>query len=67
MPNLKAAGIMAIWTVIAFIFMQSVGVAEHFRDPLWAIGTAIFLLITLMVNVWIYFKVAGDYGWKWFK
>lgn len=67
MPNLKAALAMGIWTVVAIVSMQFVGVADHFRDPLWAIGTAVLLLLTLIVNVWIYFKVAGDYGWKWIK
>ncbi|MGI9303422.1 MAG: hypothetical protein ACR2RB_12055 [Gammaproteobacteria bacterium] len=67
MASLKALVIMVIWSAVAAWLMNMIGFAEHFRELIWAIGGGIALLIILLVNVWIYFVVAKDEPWKWFK
>ena len=67
MASLKALAVMVVWSAAAAWVMNMVGFAEHSRQLIWAIGGGIALLIILMVNVWIYFAMAKDEPWKWFK
>lgn len=67
MPSLKALTIMVVWTAIAVWLINSLGFADHFRDPLWTLGGGILLLVLLISNVWIYFLIAKDEPWKWMK
>ncbi|MBT3992903.1 MAG: hypothetical protein P8M55_00230 [Gammaproteobacteria bacterium] len=67
MKNIKAFLYMGSWTLIIAIILYSQGAHIHFRELNWAIGTSLILLITHMVNMAIYFKVAGNEPYKWFK
>ena len=67
MKNIKAFLYMGTWTLIIAIILYSQGAHIHFRELNWAIGTSLILLITHMVNMAIYFKVAGNEPYKWFK
>jgi len=67
MASLKALVPMIFWTILAVLFMNMVGFSENFREPLWAVGGAIILLVTIIVNVWLYFAIAKDEPWKWIK
>jgi len=67
MASLKALVPMIFWTILAVLFMNTVGFSENFREPLWAVGGAIILLVTIIVNVWLYFAIAKDEPWKWIK
>ncbi|NKC15539.1 MAG: hypothetical protein GKR94_26085 [Gammaproteobacteria bacterium] len=67
MASIKALAIMVAWSAIAAWAMSAIGFADNYREIIWAIGGAIALLVILMVNVWIYFVVAKDEPWKWFK
>ena len=63
----KAVAVMAVFTGIAVWVLASVGVGEHFREPLWAAGTALALWTILVANVGIFFKMVGMEPWKWVK
>ena len=63
----KAFFVMALWTIVSVGAMYLIGFGNHHSEPLWAIGGAILLLIILIVNVWIFFAVAKEEPWKWFK
>lgn len=67
MKNLKAFSIMGIWTALIGFLLFSVQAHLHFREIAWALGLSIILLITHMINMLIYFKVAGNTPYKWFK
>ena len=67
MKNIKAFLYMGSWTLIIAIILYSQGAHIHFCELNWAIGTSLILLITHMVNMAIYFKVAGNEPYKWFK
>lgn len=56
---------MGIWTAIVFYGLYSIGAHLNFREPLWAVGIGVILLITHMVNMAIYFKVAGEKAFQW--
>jgi len=65
MASFKAIIIMVIWTGIVAYGLYSIGALENFRNPLWAIGIGTGLLITHLVNMAIYFKVAGEKPYEW--
>ncbi len=63
----KAIGVMAVFTAVCVAILVALGVGEHFRDPLWALGTALALWVILVSNVAIFFKMVGMEPWKWVK
>lgn len=65
MASFKAILVMAIWTALIGYGLFSAGALEHFREPLWAVGIGATLLITHMVNMALYFKVAGEKPFQW--
>ena len=67
MASMKAIIVMIIWTIIAAWIVNTIGLVDHSRSLAGAIGGGIALLIILMVNVWLYFLIARDEPWKWFK
>jgi len=67
MASFKALVVMAIWTGIVAYGLYSIGALENFRNPIWAIGIGTGLLVTHMVNMAIYFKVAGEKPFEWFN
>jgi len=66
MKNLKAFIFMSIWTALIGFLLYSVQAHLHFREITWALGIALILLVTHMINMVIYFKVAGNTPYKWF-
>ncbi len=62
----KIIVVMLIWSGALGYGLWKLGVQHHFHDPLWAIGTAVALLIGLMVNVVIFSKMHGNRPWEWF-
>ena len=67
MASFKAIVVMVIWTAIAGYGLYSIGAHEHFRNPLWAVGTGVALLVIHMINMALYFKIAGEKPFQWFK
>ena len=71
---LKGTLAMVVWSVLVGYGLVQLGVGDHIYKGewtldviIWSLGTALALLITLMVNVWLFIKVGGDGSWRWFK
>lgn len=67
MASFKAIVVMAIWTGIVGYGLFNIGAFENFRQPLWAVGIGTVLLLTHLVNMSIYFRVAGEKPFEWFN
>lgn len=66
MKSLKAFSLMLVWTATVGFVLYLLQAHVHYREIPWALGIATVALITHMVNMIIYFKVAGDAPYKWF-
>jgi len=67
MKNLKAFAIIGSITATVGILLYALDAHLNYRNLIWAIGISITLLITHIINMAVYFKVAGDEPYKWFK
>ena len=67
MLTMKALAVMLLWTVAMVSIFNYVGFPHHHGNLLWSIGGAIFLIITLIGNVWIFIDVAKEEPWDWIK
>jgi hypothetical protein len=67
MASFKALIVMVIWTAIAGFGLFIIGAQEHFRNPMWAVGVGVALLTIHMINMALYFKIAGERPFEWFK
>lgn len=67
MSSFKAIFVMAIWTTTIAYGLFRLGAQEMFTDPLWALCIALVLLFTHMGNMFLYFKIAGEKPYQWFK
>ena len=67
MLTMKALGIMALWSIAMVAIINFIGFPAHHTEPLWALGGAIMLIITLVGNVWIFIGVAKEEPWEWMK
>ena len=67
MLTTKALAVMAIWTAAMITLFNLAGFGENYTNPLWALGAAVILVITLIGNVWIFIHVAKEEPWEWTK
>jgi hypothetical protein len=67
MASFKAIVVMVIWTAIAGYGLFTIGAHEDFRNPMWAVSIGIALLVIHMINMALYFKIAGERPFEWFK
>ena len=67
MSSLKAFLVMGVWTIAVLVWLYLIGAHLNYRDPIWAIGIAVALLITHMVNMSLYFRITGNKPYLWFK
>jgi len=58
---------MSIWTALVFFVLYQFDAHLYFRQIGWAVIISIVLLIAHMINFAIYFKIAGNEPFKWFK
>ena len=56
---------IAAFTSLVGIVLVWVGIEAHHTDPLWAIGTSIIFLVTLLIDVWMFFALAGEEAYQW--
>ena len=56
---------IAIFTGIVGFVLYSIGVGDHHSDPLWALGTSIVFLAVLLIDVWMFFAIAGEEAYQW--
>ena len=62
-----AAIIIIAFTSLSFWGMNQFGFQNNQHDILWAIGAGLAILITLLINVYIYFVVCKETPWQWQK
>ena len=67
MKNLKAFSIISLITVSVGAVLFVLDAHLNYRNILWAVAISVTLLITHVVNMAVYFKVAGEEPYKWFK
>lgn len=67
MKNFKAFLLMIIWTLTAVGILFFIDAHLHYREIIWALGLSLTLLIVHMVNMFIYFSIAGKDPYKWFR
>ncbi len=56
---------IAIFTGVVGFILYMIGVGDHHFEPLWALGTSIIFLIVLLIDVWMFFAIAGEEAYKW--
>ena len=67
MKNLKAFTIIGLITAAVGAVLFALDAHLNYRNILWAVAISVTLLITHVVNMAVYFKVAGEEPYKWFK
>ena len=67
MASFRAIIVMVMWTAISGYGLFIIGAHEHFRNPIWAISIGIALLAIHLINMALYFKIAGERPFEWFK
>lgn len=56
---------IALFTATTGFILYSLGVGNHHFEPLWALGTSIAFLIILLIDVWMFFAIAGEDAYRW--
>ena len=67
MKTIKGISGMVIWTALVALFLYAVDAHNKYQHLGIAILIGLALLVTHIVNMVIYFKVAGKEPYKWFK
>ncbi|MDW3096145.1 MAG: hypothetical protein R8G33_10770 [Gammaproteobacteria bacterium] len=67
MKTFSALIAIALFTSVVGIALVSLGIEQHHTNPIWAIGTSIIFLITLLIDVWMFFAIAGEEAYQWEK
>ena len=65
--TMKALGIMALFTIAMISIFNFIGFPKHYDELLWALGGALFLVVTLVGNVWLFIGISQEEPWAWFK
>lgn len=67
MKTFSALLAIAVFTSLVGAVLVMLGVEQHHTNPIWAIGTSIVFLITLLIDVWMFFAIAGEEAYEWEK
>ena len=67
MKNLQAFSIMGVWTILVLSILYVLDAQENYRSFLGALAISAALLGTHIVNMAIYFRIAGNEPYRWFK
>ncbi len=58
---------MVAWSAAVAAIMYQIGFQSHVHDLWWSLGATLVLFIGLIGNVWIFFFIAKETPWTWFK
>ena len=61
---LALLAIAAFTSVVGFA-LYNLGVGDHHTEWLWALGTSVIFLVTLLIDVWMFFAIAGEEAYQW--
>ena len=67
MKTFSALLAIALFTSLVGVVLVALGVEQHHTNPIWAIGTSIIFLVTLLIDVWMFFAIAGEEAFEWEK
>lgn len=67
MKTFTALVSIALFTSLVGAALVMLGVEQHHTNPIWAVGTAIVFLVTLLIDVWMFFAIAGEEAYQWEK
>ncbi len=67
MRTFQALVVMALWTAVFVGILNFFGFNDNFREPLWALGGAVLLIVMLVGNFWLFFAIAKEEPWDWEK
>lgn len=56
---------IAIFTGAIGYLLYFIGVGDHHFNILWALGTSVVFLIVLLIDVWLFFAIAGEEAYQW--
>ncbi len=58
--------------LVIALFTGSVGyglylldIGSHHQEILWALGSSVAFLVTLLIDVWLFFTIAGEEAYRW--
>ena len=57
--------VIAIFTGAVGFTLYLLGVGDHHFNPIWALGTSVVFLVVLLIDVWLFFAIAGEEAYKW--
>jgi len=40
-------------------------VGSHHQEIFWALGSSLAFLVTLLIDVWLFFTIAGEEAYQW--
>jgi hypothetical protein len=67
MKTLKAIVFMSIWTLSIIYVLYLLEAHLHYQNVFAAVLIGFVLLVTHMINMVLYFKIAGKTPYKWFS
>ena len=65
MKTQKALLAIAVFTSAVGVILYAIGVGDHHFNPFWALGTSIVFLVVLLIDVWMFFAIAGEDAYRW--
>ena len=57
--------VIALFTGAVGYGLYLLGIGSHHKEILWALGSSVAFLITLLVDVWLFFAIAGEEAYQW--
>ena len=61
---LALLAVAAFTSVVGYV-LYNLGVGDHHTNIAWAAATSVAFLITLLIDVWLFFAVAGEDVYRW--
>ena len=61
---------LALLAIVTFTLavgftLNALGVGDNHSNIIWALVTSVAFLITLLVDVWMFFAIAGEEAYEW--
>ena len=57
--------VIALFTGLIGYGCNLLDIGSHHHEILWALGSSIAFLISLLIDVWLFFAIAGEEAYQW--
>jgi uncharacterized BrkB/YihY/UPF0761 family membrane protein len=57
--------VIFLFTYLIYYLLNIIGVNEHHDNLIWAFATSIVFLLTLLIDVYLFFAIAKEDAYKW--